>query len=389
MSNRVPIKYWTHNLPVEDEAKKQLINVANLPFVFKHLAIMPDVHVGKGCTIGTVMPTINAIVPACVGVDIGCGMQYAVTNLMASDLPDNLSSLRFRIERDVPHGFGKWKDIPQYIQVAWRGLNPGYVHIINKYKGLASANAISHLGSLGGGNHFIEITLDEQQRMGIMLHSGSRGIGNAIGTHFIGIAKKEMEKYFISLPDSDLSYLPAQSQYFDDYIDAVEWAQTFAKANRMLMMYAVQRALSEELKREIAISTTVIDCHHNYISRENHFNKNVYITRKGAVSARLGQMGIIPGSMGAKSFIVRGLGNPESFHSCSHGAGRVMSRTKAKELVTVVEHAEALKDVECRKNDSTLDETPRAYKNIDDVMAAQSDLVEIVHTVRQVLCVKG
>lgn len=388
-TENVPLKCWTDGVLFEEEARKQLLNVANLPFVSSHLAIMPDVHAGKGCTIGTVMPTIGAIVPACVGVDLGCGMQAIKTSLVASDLPDNLHALRLQIERDVPHGFGKWEKVPAHIDESWKKLQPDFDLICEKYPKFHKSNHLVHLGTLGGGNHFIEICLDEQQCVWVMLHSGSRGIGNAIGTYFIDLARKDMERYFINLPDKDLAYLPEGSETFSDYIKAVFWAQRFAKENRILMMKATTDALSRVLKKPIEFLCEAVDCHHNYISKEHHFNRNMYITRKGAVRAQKNELGIIPGSMGTRSFIVRGLGNPQSFNSCSHGAGRVMSRTKAKQIVSAGEHASDLSGVECRNDISTLDETPRAYKDIDAVMNAQKDLVEIVHTLKQVLCVKG
>lgn len=388
-TNNVPIKCWTHGVLFEEEARKQLLNVANLPFVVSHLAIMPDVHAGKGCTIGTVMPTVGAIVPACVGVDLGCGMQAIKTSLVASDLPDNLRDIRMQIERDVPVGFGKWENIPCHIEQSWNGLRIDFEYICQKYPMFNKANHNVHLGTLGGGNHFIEICLDEDQCVWVMLHSGSRGIGNVIGTHFINLARNEMKRYFINLPDEDLAYLPEGSEHFSDYINAVLWAQKFAKENRKIMMNTVLKAIHNVIKKPIELLCEAIDCHHNYISIEHHFSRNMYITRKGAVRAKKDELGIIPGSMGSKSFIVKGLGNPDSFHSCSHGAGRVMSRNKAKSIVSMDDHSKDLRSIECKKDASTLDETPRAYKNIDDVMNAQSDLVEILYTLKQVLCVKG
>lgn len=393
----IPIKCWTDGVLFEEEAQRQLMGIATLPFIYKWIAVMPDVHAGKGSTIGTVLPTVGAIIPSCVGVDIGCGMQAVRTNLVASDLPDNLHAIRHKIEQDIPHGSnpkegkgrGAWAEIPEHVAIQWGKLSEKFAAICLKHPRLKNTNNISHLGTLGGGNHFIEICLDENQHVWFMLHSGSRGVGNAIGTHFIELAKKDMARYFINLPDKDLAYLPEGSQYFGDYVSAVFWAQSFAKLNRDIMMNTLINSVSNMLGREIILLDEIVDCHHNYISKESHYDQNIFVTRKGAVRARQGDMGIIPGSMGAKSFIVRGLGNPESFHSCSHGAGRVMSRTKAKSLISEMEHKESLKGVECRNNASTLDETPACYKNIDDVMAAQSDLVEIVHTLKQILVVKG
>lgn len=394
-STGVPIHHWTKNVSFEEAAKQQILNVASLPFIYKHIAVMPDVHYGIGCTIGSVVPTINAIIPACVGVDIGCGMKAVKTNLSASDLPDNLHSLRLKIEENIPVGsnpklrIGMWKDIPKYVEDAWSPLVDRFNKLCDKYPRFIQTNNIHHLGTLGGGNHFIEICLDTNQHVWFMLHSGSRGIGNAIGTHFIELAKKDMERYFINLPDKDLAYLPKGSDHFDDYIESVTWAQEFARKNRDIMMNILIETVSSELNKEVLIKDIVVDCHHNYISQENHFGKNVFITRKGAVSARKDEMGIIPGSMGERSYIVKGLGNIHSFHSCSHGAGRKMSRIMAKKVVSLKEHQQSLSSVECRKNETTLDETPNAYKNIDDVMNAQSDLIEIVETLKQILCVKG
>lgn len=391
-----PIKHWTKGVLFEEEAQKQLKQLATLPFIYKHLAVMPDVHAGKGSTVGTVLATQHAIIPAAVGVDIGCGMMATRTNLKSSDLPDSLTGLRFVIEAAIPHGsvpgkprIGSWGDIPELTLRAWSDLEATFINLCNEYPKLKNSNNINHLGTLGGGNHFVEICIDKDDHVWFMLHSGSRGVGNMIGRIFIEKAQKDMQRYFINLPDKDMAYLPEGSEHFVPYIKAVRWAQQFALLNRTVMMWNLIDAVRGYLNKNFQTANEAINCHHNYVSFEKHFDEKVIITRKGAVSAREGELGIIPGSMGAKSFIVRGLGNPDSFHSCSHGAGRVMSRTKAKKLVNIEEHAESLKDVECRKDQSTLDETPTAYKDIDSVMAAQSDLVEIVHTLKQVLCVKG
>jgi tRNA-splicing ligase RtcB len=394
----VPIKMWTRGVPVEDEARAQLTRAAQMPFVFKHVAAMPDVHVGIGATVGSVIPTKGAIIPAAVGVDIGCGMMAARTSLMASDLPDNLEGVRAAIERAVPHGrdmgrgkrdTGSWGDPPAPIVEAWATLAARFQRLTDKYPRLKNTNNLVHLGTLGTGNHFIELCLDTEQRVWVMLHSGSRGVGNAIGTFFIELARQDMRKWFINLPDEDLAYFPEGTDHFDDYVEAVDWAQDFAALNRRMMMTNVIAALRREITKPFEAELEAINCHHNYVRRENHFGQNVFVTRKGAVRAAKGMLGIIPGSMGAKSFIVRGLGNPESFDSCSHGAGRVMSRTRAKKLVSLDEHIADTAGVACRKDESVLDETPRAYKPIEAVMAAQADLVEIVHTLKQVVCVKG
>jgi tRNA-splicing ligase RtcB len=394
----VPIKMWTRGVPVDDKARDQLSRAARMPFIFKHVAAMPDVHVGIGATVGSVIPTKGAIIPAAVGVDIGCGMMAARTSLMASDLPDNLEGVRSAIERAVPVGrqvgrgnrdTGSWGDPPAAIVEAWATLAERFGRIVAKYPKLAKTNNVTHLGTLGTGNHFIEVCVDTEQRVWVMLHSGSRGVGNAIGTFFIELAKQDMRKWFINLPDQDLAYFAEGTDHFDDYVEAVGWAQDFAALNRRMMMTNVIRALRTQIAKPFDAELEAVNCHHNYVTRENHFGENVLVTRKGAVRAAKGVMGIIPGSMGAKSFIVRGLGNKESFDSCSHGAGRVMSRTQAKKEVTLAEHIADTAGVECRKDEGVIDESPRAYKPIEAVMAAQSDLVEIVHTLKQVVCVKG
>jgi tRNA-splicing ligase RtcB len=396
MPGAAPIKLWTRGVPLEDEAREQLINIARLPFIHGWVAVMPDVHLGKGATVGSVVPTVGAIVPAAVGVDIGCGMIAARTTLTASDLPDQLHGIRGAIERAVPHGRtpgardkGAWANPPPAALEGWGQLQEDFKRIVEKHPKLARTNQLNHLGTLGTGNHFVEICLDEEQRVWFMLHSGSRGVGNAIGSHFIELAKQDMRRWMINLPDQDLAYLPEGSEHFADYVFAVEWAQRFARTNRAIMMRHVVEAVRQAIPKPFEAQAEAVNCHHNYVSREHHFGKNVLVTRKGAVSARRGELGIIPGSMGAKSFIVRGLGNEHSFHSCSHGAGRVMSRTAARKLITLEQHREATAHVECRKDAEVIDESPAAYKSIEAVMAAQRDLVEIVHTLRQVVCVKG
>ena len=395
----VPIKSWTLGVPFEAEAKQQLKNISKLPFIHKWVAAMPDVHLGKGATIGSVVPTLGAVIPAAVGVDIGCGMMAVRTSINAKDLPDNLAAVRSAIESAVPHGRsvrnrgkrdkGSWANAPDDVMAAWTSLAVQFDTLCEKHKVLKNTNNLNHLGTLGTGNHFIEVCLDERQRVWFMLHSGSRGVGNRIGTHFIEKAKQDMERWHIHLPDNDLAYLPEGSDHFDQYVEAVEWAQNFARINREVMMGRVIKAVRDSLGFDFDARLEAVNCHHNYVSREHHYGKDVLVTRKGAVRAREGEMGIIPGSMGARSFIVRGLGNEESFCSCSHGAGRVMSRTKAKKLVSLEEHLRATADVECRKDESVIDETPSAYKPIEKVMEAQKDLVEVVYTLKQVVCVKG
>ena len=392
------VKMWTRGVPVDDRAREQLLRAAQMPFIFKHVAVMPDVHVGIGATVGSVIPTKNAIIPAAVGVDIGCGMMACRTTLKATDLPDSLGFLRSAIERAVPHGRssgrsrrdkGSWHDVPATADVAWAGLKTRFDTIVEKHKVIGQSNNRKHLGTLGTGNHFVEVCLDEEDRVWFMLHSGSRGVGNRIGRYFIELAKKDMEKWFINIPDKDLAYFPEGTDHFDDYVESVEWAQDFAFANRTVMMQNVIKAARDVLPVPFDAEVEAVNCHHNYVTKENHFGENIYVTRKGAVRARKGDMGIIPGSMGTRSYIVRGLGNEDSFCSCSHGAGRVMSRTEAKKSVSMEEHLDAVKHVECRKDVGVLDETPAAYKPIDDVMEAQKDLVEVMHTLRQVVCVKG
>ncbi|KQM59983.1 MULTISPECIES: RtcB family protein [unclassified Sphingomonas] len=394
----VPIKAWTRGVPVEDGARAQLARAAQMPFIFKHVAVMPDVHIGIGATVGSVIPTKGAVIPAAVGVDIGCGMMAARTSLMASDLPDTLDGVRSAIEQAVPHGrsvgrskrdTGSWGSPPPAIVAAWSTLVQRFDRLCDKHPRLRNTNNLVHLGTLGTGNHFIELCLDEVGAVWVMLHSGSRGVGNAIGTFFIELAKQDMRKWHLNLPDEDLAYFPEGTDHFDDYVEAVGWAQDYAALNRRMMMTNVIAALRRVITKPFEAELEAVNCHHNYVTRENHFGENVLVTRKGAVRAAKGVMGIIPGSMGAKSFIVRGLGNPESFDSCSHGAGRVMSRTAAKKLVTLDEHIADTAGVECRKDEGVIDETPRAYKPIEAVMAAQADLVEIVHTLKQVVCVKG
>ena len=391
------VKMWTRGVPVEEKAKEQLANTARMHFIFNHVAAMPDVHVGIGATVGSVVATKGAIIPAAVGVDIGCGMMAVQTTLTASDLPESLGSLRSKIERAVPHGLvstrgrsrkGAWEVTPASVVTRWGALAERLERIEEKYPRLKTKDPQKQLGTLGGGNHFIEICLDTEQTVWVMLHSGSRGIGNLIGQTFIELARKDMQRHFINLPDRDLAYLVEGTQHFDDYVEAMGWAQDYAAENRRAMMDSVLRALREEVKA-FALGEVAVNCHHNYTAKESHFGEQVLVTRKGAVRAGRDELGIIPGSMGARSYIVRGLGNPHSFESCSHGAGRVMSRTAARKRFSIAEHAAATAGVECRKDADVIDETPAAYKDIDAVMDAQRDLVEIAHTLKQVVCVKG
>ena len=392
-----PVKVWTDE--IDDNALLQLENMSRMPFIHKHIAAMPDVHWGMGATIGSVIPSKGAIIPAAVGVDLGCGMMAVQTTLIANDLPGNLHAIRSDIEAAVPHGRtnngkrndrGRWSNLPQTLQQRWTALSGRYDEIVTRHPKAKGYNSANHLGTLGTGNHFIEVCLDEADSVWVMLHSGSRGAGNKIGSYFIEQAKMEMERYHITphLPDKNLSYLVEHTQIFDDYCNAVLWAQDFAEENRKAMMQAVLGVLHNRLGN-FRTEQSAINCHHNYIARENHFGANVLVTRKGAIRAREGDMGIIPGSMGAKSFIVRGKGNKESFCSCSHGAGRKLGRKQALSMYTADDLAEQTQGIECPKDASRVDEIPAAYKSIDTVMANQSDLVDIVHTLRQVVNVKG
>jgi len=398
-ANGAPIKAWTKGVQLEDQARQQLLNVAQLPFIYKWVAAMPDVHWGIGATVGSVIPTKGAIIPAAVGVDIGCGMMAVQTDLNARDLPDNLRGIRSAIEKTVPHGrtnhggrgdVGAWGKIPARNNEVWQTLKPRYDAILEKHPKLDRGNHSNHLGTLGTGNHFIEVCLDEAENVWFMLHSGSRGVGNRMGSYFIEVARQDMQKFFINLPDKDLAYFSEGTEHFDDYFEAVEWAQDFARWNRHLMMEQIVNAVRNTGEvRPFVAELKAINCHHNYVARERHYGQNILVTRKGAVRAREGDMGIIPGSMGARSYIVRGKGNMESFMSCSHGAGRAMSRTEAKRRFSIEDHKRMTEGVECRKDVYVIDETPAAYKSIEAVMASQGDLVAIVHTLRQVVCVKG
>lgn len=386
------IKY--QGIDIEDAALKQAKNLARLPFIHSNgVALMPDVHAGIGATVGSVIATEKAIIPAAVGVDIGCGMNAVRLSLKASDLPESLTAIRHQIERDVPLGAGgehNQKYVPhghnEGLHPLWQGFHSDVKPVLGEK---VFDKAWFQLGSLGSGNHFIELCIDENQDVWVMLHSGSRGIGNMIGRYFIEKAKKQMEKFFINLPDADLAYLPEETDDFNDYVKALDWAQAWALENRRIMMEVVLNALRRTIPKEFTVTQEAINCHHNYVEKENHFGKNLWITRKGAIRARQGDLGIIPGSMGQQSYIVRGKGNAESYCSCSHGAGREMSRAEAKRRFTLADLAAQTEGVECRKDADVLDEIPGAYKRLDLVMENQKDLVEVVHTLKAILCVKG
>ena len=394
---RAPIKAWIEGVELEAQAEQQLKNVAALPFIHRHIAVMPDVHWGMGATVGSVIPTDGVIVPAAVGVDLGCGMMAQRLTLRAEHLPDSLAAVRAAIEDAIPVGGpgekGSWNEprfgaMPTATRAAWGAMAETYDAIVGKYPKIGRGLTAEQLGTLGTGNHFIEVCLDESGAAWVMLHSGSRGLGNRIGTFFIEKAKEEMRRWRVNLPDQDLAYLPEGTQYFADYVRAVRFAQDFARINRELMMYRTLKALRGVLPA-FGLEEAAVNCHHNYIAKEHHFGADVWVTRKGAVRARVDDLAIIPGSMGAKSFIVRGKGHRESFTSCSHGAGRRMSRGEARRRITLDDHLAATAGVECRKDADVIDESPAAYKDIDAVMAAQADLVETVHTLKQVCCVKG
>ena len=390
-TERVPVKIWTDE--VDEQSKQQLRNIASLPFVHHHVAAMPDVHLGIGATIGSVIATHKAIIPAAVGVDIGCGMLACRLSLTANELDEkSLKKVFDQINRDVPVGRAQHQDNRVLIHAAMpfearldamTAKHPQLLKSFGKF-----SKWMNQMGTLGGGNHFIEVCLDTSDQVWVMLHSGSRGIGNALASYFIELARKDMERWMIQLPDRDLAYFPEGSEHFADYVEAVNWAQEYAMQNRESMLDLVLGALGRHLP-EFDVTSEVVNCHHNYVTIEHHYGANVWVTRKGAIRAREGDLGIIPGSMGAKSYIVRGKGNPESFHSSSHGAGRKMSRTAAGKQFTAADLARQTAGVICRKDIGVVDEIPGAYKDIDTVMANQSDLVEPIYQLKQVLCVKG
>ncbi len=428
------IQLWTPEAEVEAQALQQLDNIAALPWAFHHVAVMPDVHYGKGATVGSVIAMKDALAPAAVGVDIGCGMGAIRTRLKASDLADNLESLRSDIEAAIPVGFNS-HDLPQF-QSMPDALKSEGAQLFSEFKDLHPAvqsrfdRAQQQIGTLGGGNHFIELCLDDgasgvchcgaemddhsifdnhgpveqygDPSVWMMLHSGSRNIGKELAEIHIDIARKLAHN--AELPDRDLAVFMAETPEMAAYRHDLLWAQRYAMFNRRVMFELYKYVMCAHFRREpqlwwtkerlmrevggIAFEDPIL-CHHNYVSEETHFGEDVIVTRKGAISARKGELGIIPGSMGTKSYIVRGLGNPDSFHSASHGAGRRMSRSKANKTFTLADIAEQTKGVCCRKDVGVIDEAPLAYKDIDQVMRNQADLVEVVATLKQVLCVKG
>ena len=390
-SQRVPVKIWTHD--VDEKSKVQLANIASLPFIHHHVAAMPDVHLGIGATIGSVIATHKAIIPAAVGVDLGCGMVAARLSITANELDEKaLKKVFDQISRDVPVGRAQHADNRVLVDAA-QPFEPRLKALTDRHPQLLKAFGkfskwANQMGTLGGGNHFIEVCLDETDQVWVMLHSGSRGIGNAIASYFIELARKDMERWMIQLPDRDLAYFPEGSEHFADYVEAVHWAQEYAMQNRVSMLELVLAALQRHLP-PFEVTTEAVNCHHNYVAQEHHFGENVWVTRKGAIRAREGDLGIVPGSMGARSFIVRGKGNADSFCSSAHGAGRKMSRTAAEKQFTESDLAQQTAGVICRMDKGVIDEIPGAYKDIDEVMANQSDLTEILHTLKQVVCVKG
>lgn len=406
-------KIWdSHIPPIDKNALEQIKNISEMDIVWPYVAVMPDAHLGKGACVGTVIPTYKAIIPSSVGVDLSCGVYAVKTSLIANQMPDNLFELRCEIEKAVPHGRtnnggsgdkGMWNNIPQHItnDTSILNLMSGFKPMVEKYPKLNRhhARCMNHLGTLGTGNHFIELCLDESDHVWVMLHSGSRGIGNAIGTQFINEAKEYISQKNIILPDNDLAYLEEYTPLFEDYIYAIEWAGKFATYNRQFMMMAVLDVLRRTIK-DVFVEEMAVNCHHNYVERIFITNgvidtinsleaKGIFLTRKGAVKASRGTLGVILGSMGTKSYIVKGKGNFNSFDSCSHGSGRVMSRGEAKRKISLEDHESSLQGIECRKDKDVIDESPAAYKNVDLVMQSQADLVDIVYTLKQILCVKG
>jgi tRNA-splicing ligase RtcB len=395
----VPIKAWVRGVPIEEGALGQLRQTASMSVVSGHgIAVMPDVHYGRGSTVGSVVPTVKAVIPSVIGVDIGCGMVAVKTTLTSNALGDNGQRVFDEISKRVPHGRtndggkndrGAWTDIPNDVGDVWNEhLAAGFAKIVERSPKLESDRKVSQFGTLGSGNHFVCLAIDEQDFVWVVVHSGSRGIGNKIGSHFISLAKQDMEKQGIKLPNWDLAYLQEGSENFDAYIEGMLWAQEYARLNRNLMLWETVSAMKKRTK-SFKTEEEAINCHHNYCQMENHFGQDVWLARKGAISAREGQLGIIPQAMGKKVLIVRGKGNADSYCSSSHGAGRIMSRTEARAKITLDQHRKDTEGTICRKDKDVVDESPSAYKDIDAVMNAQSDLVEIVHSLQEIICIKG
>lgn len=384
-AGKLPVKVWVGDISeVEPQAMEQLYRVSRLPFIYKWVASMPDVHMGKGAAVGSVIAAKGAIVPALVGVDIGCGMLAAKLNIKAADLPDSLGELRLAIESRVPVGHGSH----DYLRNP--GLDPQDLSVFGDLKSEVLSRIGTQIGTLGGGNHFIELCLDGNDDVWVMLHSGSRNIGKEVAEKHISKAKGLMKQMFINLEDPDLAYFVQGTAEYQNYLNDVLWCQTWAKNNRLKMFDEVIGAIRKQMvEKDIKVVGEVTSCHHNYIALENHHGENVIVTRKGAVSAKEGEWGIIPGSMGTKSYIVQGKGNPESFCSCSHGAGRRMSRSEAKRVFNLEDLKTQTEGVECRKDEGAIDEIPGAYKDIDQVMENQKDLVDVRYVIKQVLCIKG
>lgn len=390
-SQRVPVKIWTDD--ADEKSKQQLANIASLPFIHHHVAAMPDVHLGIGATIGSVIATHKAIIPAAVGVDIGCGMVACRLSITGNELDEkSLQKVFDQISRDVPVGRDQHRDERALVEAAnpfasrldaMTQKHPQLLKTFGKF-----SKWVNQMGTLGGGNHFIEVCLDETNQVWVMLHSGSRGVGNALASYFIQLARQDMERWMMQLPDRDLAYFPEGSEHFEDYIEAVTWAQEYAMQNRREMVDLVLAALKRHLPA-FDVTSEVVNCHHNYVAIEHHYGADVWVTRKGAIRAREGDLGIIPGSMGTRSYIVRGKGNLVSFTSCAHGAGRKMSRTAAEKQFSAADLVRQTEGVICRKDKGVVDEIPGAYKDIDTVMANQADLVDVMHTLKQVVCVKG
>jgi tRNA-splicing ligase RtcB len=375
---------------IEYEALRQIENTSSLPIVFKHVAVMPDCHFGKGATVGTVLPTQNGVVPAAVGVDIGCGMIAVRTSLQRANLRD-LRAIRQGVERRIPMSAGRFNT--HLTDSAMRRIATLRALPISRDPNSFHKNWEMSLGTLGGGNHFIELCLDEADTVWLTLHSGSRGIGNQIGSHYIRAAGKMMKKIGVTVPDQDLSYLPEDTEEFRDYIKDLAWAQMFARLNRDEMMDRFMLEMSIQLFREdghqAEIEVERINCHHNFTQIEEHFGERVWVTRKGAVEARPGMKAMIPGSMGTRSYIVSGLGHPMAFSSAPHGAGRRFSRGRARKQFTMADFDAAMAGIEHRRSTVLIDELPAAYKDIDEVMANAKELVTIEHTLKQIINMKG